>query len=230
MPSEPISLIQWLGQHEYKEAAKVAEKYGHEVYLFHREVGSKGETETAIREWLDGNVNAQHCFLGTHGVRDGETHKILGIGATGDPGAFALWSEVWQWFDEAQQFRGGLWLGACCSSTAASAFTEFYNQSHQLLVPHIFGFNDEIYETEIEAILSKLIEFSRIDGSPDLDLQLKELRAAVPDTKIELFYPANDKQYRNRYINVDEFESEVGITFSEHLYNLANRQYNTDAR
>ncbi len=126
MSSEPISLIQWVGQHEYKEAAKVAEKYGHEVHLYHREVGGKDEAEIAIRDWLNGNANAQHCFLGTHGVREEETGETLGIGATGDPETFALWSDVWRWFDRRPLFEGGLWLGACRSSAAASA-----NRSHQ---------------------------------------------------------------------------------------------------
>ena len=225
----PISLIQWLGPAEYKEAAEAVRAHGKEVDFCYREATTRDEARDSVRDWLKGNSNAQNCFIGTHGIVDG-TEEVLGVGPTGQKGAFASWNELWQWFDSAPPLLGGLWLGACYSHAAASAFSELWRSSGQLLVPYVFGFSDSIDATEIEKVLMKLIEFSDINCEADLDSQLTILRSAVPGTKIQLFYPAADKHHCNRYVNVDEYENEVGISFSEQLDNNRSRHQKQSER
>jgi hypothetical protein len=221
LPNAPMSLIQWLSAHEYKEAGQAVLAYKSEVDFFYRDLGLKQEAALAIGEWLAENDNTQNCFIGTHGIRN-LNGEILGIGAAGDRDRFATWEEVWNWFGSGR-FLGGLWLGSCYSSAAAEAFAPLWATSRQLLVPYIFGFSDSILPKEIEEILFKLIDFSDINNRLYLDQQLDGLRRAVPGTKIELFYPAADKSGYQRYVNVDRFDEEVGISFSQHLENNRNR-------
>jgi hypothetical protein len=84
-------------------------------------------------------------------------------------------------------------------------------------IPHIYGFSEPIYPAEIQQILSKLIEFTRLDDFLWLDEELAQLRAAVPDTKIELFYPASTKSGPREYMNVDDMPKKINKTFRELL-------------
>ncbi len=111
----------------------------------------------------------------------------------------------------------GLWLGACKSSDAAVALSPFLTSGVRAAIPHIYGFSDSIYPAEILLILLKLIAFTDIDNFPCLDEELEQLRAAVPGTKVELFYPATTRSGTTEYVNVDDIPDKVGMTFRQLL-------------
>jgi hypothetical protein len=59
------------------------------------------------------------------------------------------------------------------------------------VIPHIYGFGKDIYPAaEIERILIKLPDLTRTDTVIFLDEELELLRAEIPGTAIELYYPA----------------------------------------
>jgi len=185
--------------------------------MFHRSVELAADAQSAVSEWLNGNTNAQYCFIGTHGNTDL-------IGSSSQAGAFVSWDEVWSWFSP-HRLLGGLWLGACKSSSAAEAFSRLLSTQGNV-IPYFYGFAEEIYPPEIEAILGSLIEFSDADHLTDLASELNVLRSAVPGTKVELYYPAATRNGAARYVNFDRFEDEVGITFSEFLDRNGSRGTN----
>jgi hypothetical protein len=214
MSGSPISLIQWLPASEYQETQAILSSYAQTVNMFHRSVKSAADAQSAVSAWLNGNTNSQYCFIGTHGSPDV-------IGASSQPGAFASWSEVWSWFSQ-HQLLGGLWLGACKSSSAAEAFSRLLSTQGDV-IPYFYGFSEEIYPREIEAILGCLIEFSDINHLSDLASELDLLRNAVPGTTVELYYPARTLNGAARYVSVDRFEEEVGDTFSDFLDQNSHR-------
>ena len=217
MDKSPISLIQWLPASEYQETQAILSSYAQTVNMFHRSVELAADAQSAVSEWLNGNMNAQYCFIGTHGNADL-------IGSSKQAGAFATWDEVWSWF-EPHRLMGGLWLGACQSSSAAEPFSRLLSTSGNV-IPYFYGFAEKIYPPEIEAILGSLIKFSDGDHLTDLASELNVLRSAVPATKVELYYPAATRNGAARYVNVDRFQEEVGITFSEFLDQNASRGTN----
>jgi len=188
--------------------------YAQTVNIFHRSVELAADAQSAVSEWLNCNTNAQYCFIGTHG-------NSTGIGASSRPGAFASWDEIWAWFSP-HSLLGGLWLGAYNSSSAAEAFSRLLSTDGDV-VPYFYGFREEIDPSEIEAILGHLIEFSDINHQSDLGSDLNLLRDAVPKTTVELYYPAATRNGIARYVNVERFEEEVGVTFSEFLDQNGNR-------
>lgn len=217
MDGSPISLIQWLPASEYQETQAILSSYAETVNMFHRSVESASDAQSAVSEWLNGNSNAQYCFIGTHG-------NTALIGSSSQAGASATWDEVWSWF-EPHRLLGGLWLGACQSSSAAEPFSRLLSARGNV-IPYFYGFAEEIYPPEIEAILGTLIKFSDVDHHTDLASELDVLRRAVPATKVELYYPAGTRKGAERYVNVDRFEEEVGITFSKFLDRNASRATN----
>jgi hypothetical protein len=214
MNGSPISLIQWLPSSEYQETQTILSSYAQTVNMFHRSVELAADAEYTVSEWLNGNTNAQYCFIGTHGNSDI-------IGASSHSGAFASWNDVWGWFSQ-HRLLGGLWLGACKSSSAAEAFSRLLATEGDV-IPYFYGFSEEVYPPEIEAILGCLIEFSDINHLSDLASELDLLRNAVPGTKVELYYPAAIRNGAARYVSVDRFEEEVGVTFSKFLDQNSNR-------
>jgi hypothetical protein len=214
--SSPISLIQWLKAHEYRETKAALASYAEEVKIYCTDVSTKVQAEDALRTWSrDSAGNTQYCFIGAHGV-EGPAGVAIGIGASGKATEFVDWQELWNWFEQGD-LKGGLWLGACKSGDAAAALSPFLTSRARIAIPHIYGFSDPIYPIEIEQILSKLIEFTRINNFPWLDEELGQLRAAVPGTKIELFYPATTKDGTREYVNVDDMPDRVGLTFRQLL-------------
>lgn len=170
-------MIQWLPASEYQETQAILSSYAQTVNMFHRSVESAADAQCAVSEWLKDNLNAQYCFIGTHG-------NTALIGSSGQAGAFATWDEVWSWF-EPHRLLGGLWLGACQSSSAAEPFSRLLATQGNV-IPFFYGFAEEIYPPEIEAILRSLIDFSDGVHLTDLASELNVLRTAVPATKVEL--------------------------------------------
>jgi hypothetical protein len=222
MPSSPISLIQWLKSDEYHETQVALATFADEVNIYHRDVLTKAEAARAVRTWFQESTgNTQYCFLGTHGITD-QAGTAIGIGASGNADEFVAWQELWEWYAHCE-LEGGLWLGACKSSDAAAALSPFLASKPQLAIPHIYGFAESIYPSEIQQILLKLLEFTRIENPPWLDEELVQLRAAVPGTKIELYYPASTLAGSSEYVNVDEMPEKTGVTFRQLLGQKANR-------
>jgi hypothetical protein len=217
MASSPICLLQWLRPGEYREIRASLQKFAAEINIKHSDVQTEEQASQALKSWFQGSVgNAQFCFIGAHGLRTlrGTT---VGIGATGRTGGHASWRELWNWFAR-EELIGGLWLGACRSSEAAAALSPLLATAVRPAIPYIYGFKDEIYPApEIEQILLKLIEFTRMDPVVWLDEELKLLRAAVPGTAIELYYPASTSPHRVEYLNVDQLPARMGITFRQLL-------------
>ncbi len=222
MPSSPISLIQWLTEDdEHRETQVALARFADEVNIHHADVLTRVQAGDALRTWFrDSAGNAQYCFIGAHGVTD-SMGVAIGIGASGKATEFVDWQELWNWFAQGD-LRGGLWLGACKSSEAAAALSPFLT-GVQTAIPHIYGFSDSIYPAEIRQILLKLIGFTSIDNPPWLDEELEQLRAAVPGTKIELFYPASTKSGTREYVNVDDMLERVGLTFRQLLEQKGSR-------
>lgn len=214
MSQSPISLIQWLLASEYQETQAVLKSFAESVSIFHRSARLASDIHGALNDWLNANMNAQYCFLGAHGSPEA-------IGASTNPGEFVTWEEVWRWFLP-HQLLGGLWLGACNSSMAADAFSRFLSRDGPV-IPHFYGFKDEIFDEEIEAILRCLIDFSDVDHESDLSSELELLRHAVPGTAVQLYYPAATLDGNMRYVNVDHMEEELGQTFVELLDSNRNR-------
>jgi hypothetical protein len=214
MSGSPVSLIQWLPASEYQETQTILSSYAQTVNIFYRSVESATDAQGAVSAWLNGNTNAQYCFIGTHGNTDV-------IGASSEAGAFASWNEVWAWFSQ-HRLLGGLWLGACKSSSAAEAFSHLLSTEGDV-IPYFYGFSEEVYPPEIEAILGCLIEFSDLNHLSDLASELDRLRNAVTGTMVELYYPAATRNGAQRYVSVDRFEEEVGVTFSRFLDQNSSR-------
>jgi hypothetical protein len=217
MSTSPISLIQWLKVDDKdRETQAALARFADEVNINHADVLTGVQAEDALREWFRGSAgNAQYCFIGAHGVTD-STDVAIGIGASGEAMEFVDWQELWNWFAQGD-LKGGLWLGACKTSDAAAALSPFLTSGVRAAIPHIYGFSDSIYPAEIRQILLKLIEFTSIENPPYLDQELEQLRAAVPYTKVELFYPATTKTGTMEYVNVDDMPDKIGMTFRELL-------------
>lgn len=222
MPTLPISLIQWLRPGEYHETQVALAAFAGEVNIYHSDVLTKAEAARALQTWFQENVgNTQYCFLGAHGITEG-AGAVIGIGASGKAGEFVSWQELWDWYAQGE-LKGGLWLGACKSSSVAAALSPFLTGTPQLAIPYIYGFGESIYPSEIQQILLKLLEFTRIENPPWLDEELAQLRTAVPGTKIELYYPASTSTGRREYVNVDEMPQKIGATFRRLLEGQARR-------
>jgi hypothetical protein len=182
------------------------------------------EAKSALEEWFqDGSDNKQYCFIGAHGI-PGPDGTAIGIGASRNSDEFVSWKELWSWFSHGR-LEGGLWLGACKSSDAATALSPFLS-SGPASIRHIYGFSGEIYPKEIKQVLLKLLEFTSINNRPYLDEELALLRKAIPNTKIELYYPACTLARVHEFVNVDEMPEKIGITFRKLLENEARRVHN----
>jgi hypothetical protein len=182
------------------------------------------EAKSALDTWFrDGSVNKQYCFLGAHGIPDPEGTAI-GIGASRNSDEFVSWEELWTWFSHGK-LEGGLWLGACKSSDAAAALSPFLS-SGPVSIRHFYGYSESISSKEIGQVLLKLLEFTSIDNFPSLDEELALLRKAIPNTKIELYYPARTLAGVNEFVNVDEMYEKIGSTFRELLEKNAGRGHN----
>lgn len=218
MPNCPISLIQWLKGGQHREAQTALKRFAdtHKVNIFHDDVLKKAQAEHALQRWFgDSAGNSQYCFIGAHGIK-GETGTAIGIGASDNPGEFVTWGELWKWFVQGH-LMGGLWLGACESSDAAVALSPSLTGCVGPAIPYIYGFSESIHSKEIEKILLKLIEFTRIENFPYLPEELGLIRAAVPGSKIEMFYPACTLSGTKEYVNVDWMLEKTGLTFRELL-------------
>jgi hypothetical protein len=223
MDASPISLVQWLKPGEYRETEVALRDFANEVSIYHADVLTKEEARSALAKWFQESAgNAQYCFIGAHGVTESDDGPAIGLGASGVPSEFVHWEELWNWFAQ-WQLKGGLWLGACKSSDAASALSPFLS-SGSMAIPHFYGFSESIYPPEIQQILSTLLEFTGIEYPPYLDEELALLRAALPATKIELYYPAHTLTGTNEFVNVDEMPERTGMTFSQLLEGDAQRR------
>jgi hypothetical protein len=224
MQSPPISLIQWLKPGEYRETREALISFADEVNIYHADVLTKAQAQKALRTWFEESAgNSQYCFIGAHGIT-GPAGTAIGIGASEEATEFVEWQELWNWFEEGE-LTGGLWLGACRSSDAAAALSPFL-RGVNTAIPHIYGFSEPIYPAEIEQILLKLLEFTSIDNPPWLDEELAQLRAAAPDTKIELFYPASTMNGTREYMNVDDMPRMINKTFRELLEQIEESRRN----
>jgi hypothetical protein len=216
MPTQPISLIQWLEADEDREAQAALKSYAEEVNIYHADVLTKAQAAHALGKWFRGNAgNCQYCFIGAHGI-EATTGTAIGIGASAKADEFVRWKELWEWFAQGELI-GGLWLGACKSSDAAVALSPFLTSCVHIAIPYICGFSESICSDEIERILLKLIEFTGIDNLLFLDEELEQLRVALQGTKIEMFYPACTLSGTREYVNVDDMLKKVGLTFRQLL-------------
>jgi hypothetical protein len=222
MSTSPISLIQWLKPNEHHETKVALAKFASEVNIYCSDVLTKAEAAHALQTWFEQSTgNAQYCFLGAHGITD-RAGTAIGIGSSEKAGEFVTWQELWNWYAQSE-LDGGLWLGACKSSDAAAALSPFIAGNPQLAIPYIYGFAESIYPSEIQQILLKLLEFTCFENPPWLDEELAQLRATVPGTKIELYYPASILTGGSEYVNVDEMLEKTGVAFCQLLEQRANR-------
>jgi hypothetical protein len=220
MSASPICLLQWLKPGEYRETRAALSAFATKVNIEHADVRTKVQAADALQSWLKNNTgNTQYCFIGAHGIE--EPDAAIGVGATGNADEYAEWYEVWDWFSQGDLI-GGLWLGACKSSHAASAFSTLLARSKYPAIPHFYGFSDEIYPyPEIEEILMKLIELTGTERVVPLYDELDLLRAAVPGTAIELYYPVSTPLTTPEYVNVDQMVDKIGMNFRQLLENQA---------
>jgi hypothetical protein len=208
---KPICLLQWLPQNEHRETADALSSFADQIDISHFDVRTADEARAAVRGWLGNNPNSQFLFIGAHGIT-GENNQSIGLGSSGLD--FATWHELWEWLGIAL-CTPVIWLGACKSSDAAKAWSPF--PSWPKRVSWIAGFRTGIYPIEIKRILLHLMTTISINPIIYVDNQLEYLRSKLPNTAIELFFPAYtlDRQYE--YVNVDEFEMKVGVPFQDFL-------------
>jgi hypothetical protein len=220
MATSPICLLQWLEPGEYRETQAALDDFAGKVNIEHADVRTSGQAAQALQSWFKNNAgNTQYCFVGTHGILGPDAP--IGVGATAEIGGYAEWHEIWDWFSKGD-LMGGLWLGACKSSHAAAALSPLLAKSAHPVIPHIYGFKDEIYPyPEIEHILLKLMEFTDTTQSVPLDEELELLRAAVPGTAIELYFPVASPFPTVEYVNVDQMPDKIGMDFRQLLQNQA---------
>jgi hypothetical protein len=216
--SKPILLVQWLKPIEYRETRAALAEFAKSVNIDHADVQTKVAAKEALDNWLTENAgNTQYPFIGGHGVADA-SGKAIGIGASAAPAESARWTELWEWMARGTVL-GGLWLGGCKTGDAAAALTPLMAKTHRMVIPYIVGFAGSIYPKEIEQVLRQLLKNTDTHKIVPLDEELQLIRTAVKGTKVVMYYPANTKERSREYVNVDDFEQRVGITFRKHLEN-----------
>ena len=211
-PNAPISLIQWHDRtkSQYAETWDALVSFAEEVPLAHSEVQRAEDVKRALAEWFQKSPgNAQYSYVGAHGLITQEG-KCVGIGASLNPNEYAKWDEVWTWYTQGE-LLGGLWLGGCRTSDAATGMTPLLQTAERVSIPYIYGFSDPNVSPskELKPILLKLIELTRTDDIEWLDDELAILRRTVSNTTVELYYPAFTKAGQRKYVNVNTIEDEV---------------------
>ena len=98
---------------------------------FLRRCSDQGGGQRSIGKLLKNSRIAQYSFIGAHG--DGS-----GLAAFSDSKESATWNEVWNWYAQGN-LKGGLWLGACKSSYAASGFSHLLARGGALTVSYVYG-------------------------------------------------------------------------------------------
>jgi hypothetical protein len=200
----PILLLQWLGTAEYKETKSALKAFSKEVKIRHADAGTKEEAIAAIQGWLEGNSNAQFLFIGTHGDRDG-------IGRNADNRID--WPELWAVLKKAVR-PIALWLGACHSGFAASAWSPVVGYAP---VEYIVGFPVAINAGEVEKVLHELLKMTRIDPVTFVDEEIPTLRKAISRTNVVMHFKAPTKAGPIEYVDHDDFPTRVGMTLKEYL-------------
>jgi len=211
--NSPVCLLQWLPPNEYRETSTALDLFADQIHISHYDVDSKDEARGALERWFNNNSNSQYLFIGSHGIMDAND-ECIGLGTSAND--FVSWSELWQWLGNAL-FPPVLWIGACMSSYAAKAWSPF--PARPIPVSWIMGFAEQIYPIEIKNVLLELMKTTSINRIIFVDQQLDLLRQAVPNTALELFFPAHTLAGRDEFVSVENFQAEVGISFKEFLLN-----------
>lgn len=186
------------------------ERFADQIDISHFDVHSKNEARRAISSWLNNNPNSQFLFIGAHGITDHD--RSIGLGSSAED--FVTWQELWEWLGVAL-YAPVLWLGACKSSDAAIAWSPFPSSPRR--VEWIAGFRTAIYPIEIKKILLRLMRTTSINPIIFVDDQLEYLRREIPATTVQLFSPAYTLNKQCEYVDVDEFDAKVGMSFRDFL-------------
>jgi hypothetical protein len=211
----PILIVQWLNEYDEKEGEEVWQRFHDEVELRFAEVVGRDEAIEAIGRWLHGNSNAQFLYLSTHGDESG-------LGPSNSNGL--QWPELWDVLTKAvkrKNPRVALWLGACCSAYAAHAWSPV---SSEAPVDYIVGFPIPIGAEEIGRVVKRLIKMTRLDPVTYVDEEIRKLRRSIPDTSVLMHYKAKTKAGPIRYVDLDHFKEEVGMTLKQYLQSKSSTQ------
>lgn len=82
----------------------------------------------------------------------------------------------------------------------------------------MLGFRDDIYPKEIKDILIELMKTTSLDNLIFVEDILPKIRTLFPCICFEMFYEANIS-CGDGFVNIDDFENKVGISFIQHLKN-----------
>ncbi|MBN1458664.1 MAG: hypothetical protein JXA57_03950 [Armatimonadetes bacterium] len=209
---EPVMFLQWLPDGEYKEALTVLVEVSRSLNVRYRDVRDKDQASREISDWFaQPGDNAQYLFIGAHGITDGGI--CIGIGATGEDHEHLSWQELWE---VVHSLDGGLWLGACRSSECAAGFDPLIADSRAPRHPYIVGFERDIDACEIKVVLRQLVGLAQRAGV-HVDEELALVLAAVPGTRVELWYPARTNAGLRKYIRQEDFPAEVGGSLIDFL-------------
>ncbi len=88
----------------------------------------------------------------------------VGIGVSQNASEHAKWGELWTWYEQGE-LLGGLWLGACRTRAAATAFTPFLQTAERIVIPYIYSFSDPHVESLATDFHVFLAEGSRETGA-----------------------------------------------------------------
>lgn len=177
----------------------------HAGTIRYRDVQTAGEALSEIRAWLTGNDNAYAVFIGTHG-------DPFGLGPSVNNGI--EWDELLEALQGADAGYS-LWLGACESSCIVEAWSPL--EGDKRYPDWILGFPNKVDASDIMPVLSRLMRNSDVNEITYVDEELGAIREAAFGTSASMFYLVDLEQGGRRYVNVDDFPSEMGATFQDYL-------------
>lgn len=203
---DPVCLVQWLAPDEYREVHAAWTAYAPTINITLHDVRTKAEVSDAIRTWLKDNPNAQFLYIGAHGDE-------TGFGRPDMVQDKMTWAELRTLLIEAQN-PPVVWLGTCKSSSVAKAWSPI---REYLPAAWITTFDELISPNVCERMLKRSLNDTTPDEGIFVDQELRRLRETLPGVRIKQLYPASTLQRKHEYVDVDDFETHVGVKFETFL-------------
>lgn len=204
--SIPILFLHWLENVTHpRVGAPVYAEHKDEVDIRYRDTRSRADFLRELEDWLTDNDAAQYLFVGAHGDENG-------IGDLVETGL--EWPELAEVLS--RHDRGlGLWLGACTSSSAATAWSPVRQESAP--ARYIIGFPDKVYAADILPVLRRLMQMTSANPLTFIDQEFEELNKIRGTTRVTMHYLVDLDDGTRQYVDVSEFEKLVGKTFRDYL-------------
>ena len=200
----PVCFLHWLEKpSDAREAEPVYQSLKSDLDITYRDVNNREAALAAITEWLADNPNAQFLFIGAHGDKDGLGDTVAGG---------VDWPELGTLL-RSNRPCVALWLGACESSGAALGWSPV---KEPIPASYIVGFPDKVLPMNIQPVLRQLVKMAGMTVTY-IDDELPKIKAIAGGTRVTMHYPAVCLDGSHRYVDVEDFEAEVGQTFHGYL-------------